>query len=116
MSKITDQAEALAQQRALLIIQVRAGQITARAAAAQLRVSRKTYYEWERRALQSMMGALRDRPGGRPPTPATPRQETMQQQTEALKQQVQELQQSLAIRQALTELHHAKKKALSRRP
>jgi transposase len=41
----------LARKRAAVIFAVRSGRITAEEGAKQLGVSRKTYYEWERRAL-----------------------------------------------------------------
>ena len=47
-----------ARQRASLILQVQAGQLTATQAAQSLGVSRKTYYQWERRALQGMVDQL----------------------------------------------------------
>ncbi len=57
--------QALARQRAQLIMQVRSGLLTAEAAARQLGVSRKTYYKWERRALTAMVEALGNREQGR---------------------------------------------------
>lgn len=49
--KPSPHAQALARQRAQLIMQVRSGVLRAQEAALQLGVSRKTYYKWERRAL-----------------------------------------------------------------
>ena len=66
-------SQALARQRAQLIMQVRSGVMTAEAAARQLGISRKTYYKWERRALTAMVAALGNRDQGRPPCPTTPR-------------------------------------------
>jgi len=57
----------LARERALIILRVRSGKMTAREGAKQLKVSRKTYYEWEERALRGMTLALENRPAGRPP-------------------------------------------------
>ena len=56
----------LARKRAAVIFAVRSGRITAEEGAKQLGVSRKTYYEWERRALQAMTGALENGASGRP--------------------------------------------------
>jgi hypothetical protein len=53
-------------QWATLILQVCAGQLTATEAARQLGVSRKTYYQWEARALRSLMQGLRPGRPGRP--------------------------------------------------
>jgi transposase len=59
----------LARKRAAVIFAVRSGRITAEEGAKQLGVSRKTYYEWERRALQAMTGALENGASGRPGRP-----------------------------------------------
>ena len=92
-------------------MQVQSGVITAKEAARQLGISRKTYYEWERRALQALVEALRDRPGGRPSTPTEPEQEALQQQAQQLAEQRQALEQTLAIRQQLAEWERTKKNA-----
>jgi transposase len=101
--------EQLARRRAALIVQVQSGVITASEAAQQLGISRKTYYQWEKRALAALVEAMRDRPGGRPATPTDPAQETLHQQTQQLQEQVQVLEQTLAIRQQLAELERTKK-------
>lgn len=49
--KPTAHQQALARRRAQLIMQVQNGLLSAQEAARQLRISRKTYYKWERRAL-----------------------------------------------------------------
>ena len=64
--------QALARQRAQLIMQVRSGLLSAQEAARQLGISRKTYYKWERRALAAMVEALGNREQGRPPRPIDP--------------------------------------------
>jgi len=56
----------LARDRAALILQVQAGQLTASEAARQMGVSRKSYYQWEKRALQGLMEGLQLGPPGRP--------------------------------------------------
>ena len=66
MAKTRKELEEKANKRAELIIMVRSGQITAAEAARRLGVSRKTYYEWENRALHAMMMSLQDRIPGRP--------------------------------------------------
>ena len=65
--KPTAHQQALARQRAQLIMQVQNGLLSAQEAARQLGISRKTYYKWERRALAAMVEALGNRPPGRPP-------------------------------------------------
>lgn len=84
--------DGLSRKRAELIIKVRSGQMTATEAAAALGVSRKTYYEWEERALQGMLSALENG------TPGRPRKE-VDQEKEALKNQVKRLEKDLAVHQ-----------------
>ena len=69
--------QALARQRAQLIMQVRSGVLSAQEAARQLGISRKTYYQWERRALAAMVEALGNRQPGRPPRPLDPEKEAL---------------------------------------
>lgn len=111
MTQIPSPSEMLARRRAALIVQVQCGQITATEAATQLGVSRKTYYEWEKRALNALVTALEDRPGGRPSSPHDPEKATLQEQKQDLQEQLQVLEQTLAIRQQIAELQSSKKKS-----
>jgi transposase len=52
--------------RTEMIVKVRAGLMTATAAAEALGVSRKTYYKWEKKGLQAMLAAGQDDTAGRP--------------------------------------------------
>ena len=61
-----DKEQKLARERALVILRVRSGALTAKQGAQELGVSRKTYYEWEERALKAMALALENRVAGRP--------------------------------------------------
>jgi transposase len=72
--------EELARNRAAVVFAVRSGQITAEEGARRLGVSRKTYYEWERRALEAMTAALEDRAPGRPSVPKNEEKEHLQQE------------------------------------
>src|ERR1043165_6128374 len=76
------------QKRASLILQVRAGQITAQEAAQQLSISRQAYYKWEQRALRALLRALEDQPAGRPPAPSDPLKEQLQSRVEELEKQI----------------------------
>jgi len=93
--------QALARQRAQLIMQVRSGLLSAQKAAQQLGISRKTYYKWERRALAAMVEALSNREHGRPPRPIDPEKEALQRQAEELQAKLHVLEQTARIRQAL---------------
>jgi transposase-like protein len=59
-------ADDRARQRAKIIMQVCSGAMTAVEGARQLGVSRKTYYEWENRALKAVTDAMEEREAGRP--------------------------------------------------
>jgi transposase-like protein len=84
-------ADDRARQRAKIIMQVCSGAMTAVEGARQLGVSRKTYYEWENRALTAMSEAMEDREAGRP--------ETAQEdpEKEALKRALAETQKELCV-------------------
>ena len=80
-----------ARQRAKIIMQVCSGAMTAVEGARQLGVSRKTYYEWEDRALTAMSEAMENREAGRPETaPEDP-------EKEALKRTLAETQKELCV-------------------
>jgi len=76
------------QKRASLILQVRAGQITAQEAAQQLGISRQAYYKWEQRALRALLRALEDQPPGRPPSPSDPMKEQLENRVVELEKKV----------------------------
>ncbi len=95
--------QALARQRAQLIMQVRSGLLSAQEAARQLGISRKTYYKWERRALAAMVEALGNRERGRPRQVTDPEKEALQRQTQELQAKLQVLEQTEQIRQRLQE-------------
>ena len=99
--KPTAHQQALARQRAQLIMQVQNGLLSAQEAARQLGISRKTYYKWERRALAAMVEALGHREHGRPPLPIDPEKEALQRQTQELQAKLQVLEQTVRIRQRL---------------
>lgn len=100
-AKPTAHQQALARQRAQLIMQVRSGLLSAQQAARQLGISRKTYYKWERRALAAMVEALGNREHGHPPLPIDPEKEALQRRTQELQAKLQVLEQTARIRQRL---------------
>ncbi len=91
----------LARQRALVILQVHGGLLTATQGAQLLGVSRKTYYEWEEKSLRAMSLALENRPPGRPPAPMDP-------EKEALRDRIQELEKKLALAEKTIEVKELK--------
>lgn len=97
------------------IIKVRAGEMTAREAARSLSISAKTYYKWEKRALQALMGALREQPGGRKLPPQDPEKEELKRERDRWRQQALVWEQRNRIREALDRPGGAKKKGRGRR-
>jgi hypothetical protein len=89
--------EELARNRTAIVFAVRSGQITAEEGARRLGVSRKTYYEWERRALAAMTEALEDRSPGRPSLPKD-------EEKERLQKEIAELQNKLFVAQKTVEV------------
>jgi transposase len=92
-----EKEQKLARERALVILQVRGGTLTAKQGAKLLGVSRKTYYEWEERSLRAMALALENRPPGRPPA-------LMDPEKEALRERIQELEKKLDLAEKTIEV------------
>ena len=95
--ELSEQNKKLARERALVILQVRSGALTAKEGAKLLGVSRKTYYEWEEKSLKAMSLALENRSSGRPPLPLDP-------EKEALREQVRELEKKLDLAEKTIEV------------
>jgi hypothetical protein len=93
-----------------LIMQVRGGMLSATEAAAQLGISRKTWYERESRAMQAMMEALEAKPPGRPSSQGDPETEKLRSENRSLQQQVQILEQRARIQEMLREADTRSKK------
>jgi transposase len=91
--------KALSRQR--VILAVLAGRLSVTQAALQLGVSRKTFYQWQARALAAMQSALQDRPGGRPPRSVDPESRQLQARVEGLEKERWVLEGRLRIRQAI---------------
>lgn len=94
-------AEGRARERTEAIIQVRAGVMTAQEAARKLGVSRKTYYKWEARALQGMVGAVEEQAKGRPPAKEDPEKEQLRKERDDLRAKLKVLEQRQRIRELL---------------
>lgn len=90
-----------AKRRAELIFQVQSGQKTATDAAKELGVSRKTYYEWENKALLSMMDALTNKPSGRPANIVDEEKEALKTETIELKKELLIAKQTVEVRDML---------------
>ena len=92
-----EKEQKLARERALVILQVRSGALTAKEGAKLLGVSRKTYYEWEEKSLKAMALALENHPAGRPPVPVDEEKET-------LRERIQELEKKLDVAKKTTKV------------
>lgn len=101
----------LARNRAAVIFSVRSGRITAEEGAKQLGISRKTYYEWERRALEAMTDALENGSPGRPALLRDAEKEELQKQISELRDKLFVAEKTTEVRDMLHsyELHNAKK-------
>jgi transposase len=95
-----EQTEEQARQRAAVIWRVRSGAITARQAARELGVSRKTYYQWEARAMEGMLAALKNQPAGRPVRIDA----AQQQEQQLLTSRIQTLEQELTLARQTVEV------------
>ncbi len=78
----------LARERAAIILQVRSGAMTVTEGAERLGISRKTYYEWEDRALKAMAQALENHAPGRPSVPVDAKKEELQGKVQELEKKL----------------------------
>jgi transposase-like protein len=101
----------LARQRASIILQVRSGALTVTEGAERLGVSRKTYYEWEDRALQAMALALENHSPGRPAVPLDAEKEELRREVQDLKKRLYLTEKTVEVKDLLAafDLHEAKK-------
>ncbi|OGW27045.1 MAG: hypothetical protein A2X59_00780 [Nitrospirae bacterium GWC2_42_7] len=104
-----------ARQRAVVVFAVRSGQITAEEGARRLGISRKTYYEWESRALQAMTEAMENKSPGRPNTQKDEEKQQLQQQIAELQNKLFVAEKTVEVRDMLHayELQNAKVKKSS---
>jgi len=90
-----------ARRRAAVVFAVRSGQITAEEGARRLGVSRKTYYEWESRALQAITEALENRAPGRPNTPQDEEKQHLQEEITELRNKLFVAEKTVEVRDML---------------
>ncbi len=101
----------LARERAAIILQVLSGALTATEGAERLGISRKTYYEWEDRALQAMALALENHAPGRPPVPSDAEKEELQSKVRDLEKRLYVAEKTIEVKEMFSayDLHEAKK-------
>ncbi len=92
----------LARERASIILQVRSGTLTAAEGAERLGISRKTYYEWEDRALQAMARALENHAPGRPSAPLDPEKEELQRKVRDLEKKLDLAEKTIEVKDLLS--------------
>ena len=92
------------------VLRVRAGTLSAAQAARSLGVSRKTYYQWEARALRGMKEALTQQPPGRPPKEADTEAARLRAQLEQSERERTLLEQRIRIQRLLVEANNRSKK------
>ena len=98
---LTEKNKKLARERALVILQVRSGALTAKEGAKLLRVSRKTYYEWEEKSLKAMALALENHPAGRPSVPVDQEKETLRERIRELEKKLDQAEQAIKVKELL---------------
>jgi transposase len=98
---LIEQNKKLARERALVILQVRSGALTATEGAKLLGVSRKTYYEWEEKSLRAMALALENHPAGRPPAPTDEEKETLRERVRELEKKLDLAEKTIEVKDLL---------------
>jgi len=96
-----EKEQKLARERALVILQVRSGAITAKEGAKLLGVSRKTYYEWEEKSLKAMAQALENHAAGRPPVPIDPEKKALRERIEELEKKLDLAEKTIEVKELL---------------
>lgn len=95
-----------ARRRAEMILKVRSGEITATEAARLLGMARKTYYQWEDRALQGMLEGLTEKEPGRPQAPKPdPEKARLEKKVAELEKKLETMAEVFDLRQVLEDLN-----------
>lgn len=94
----------MARHRAEVIMKARCGLMNASQAAAQLGVSRKTYYKWEQRGLSALLTGLEDQPPGRPCQPVNRQKQALEKQLEQAHRDNALLKHKVELKDVLTDL------------
>ena len=98
---LIEKNQKFARERALVILQVRSGILTAKEGSQLLGVSRKTYYEWEEKSLKAMTLALENRPAGRPPAPIDEEKETLRERIQELEKKLDLAEKTIEVKELL---------------
>ena len=96
-----EREQKLARKRALVILQVQGGTLTAKQGAKLLGVSRKTYYEWKEKSLKAMALALENRPPGRLPALMDPEKEVLRERIQELEKKLDLAEKTIEVKELL---------------
>ncbi len=105
--KTAKTSQTRARQRAPLIIKVRCGLISASQAAAELGVSRKTYYKWEQRGLAGLLDGLSEKDPGRRQKPDDTAEKILEKQLADLRQENRLLEQKVILKDLAWAIEHS---------
>ncbi len=98
------------EKKASVIFKVRSGTLTAKAGAALLGLSRKSYFEWEARGLKGMLSALEEKSPGRPKKDGNdPEKDAMQKRIAQLEEELLVAKKTLEVRKLLAAWEDLKK-------
>jgi transposase len=111
--RLIEKDKRVARERALVILQVRSGALTAKAGAKLLGVSRKTYYEWETKSLKAMALALENHPAGRPALPVDEEKETLRERIRELEKKLDLAEKTIEVKELLADFDTGAKKKRS---
>jgi hypothetical protein len=93
-----------AQKRANVILRVQKGEITATEGAAELGVSRKTYYQWENRGLAALLRGVQEEEPGRPSLEVDTEKQALKAKVAELEKELNAAKQVAAVRAVLQDL------------
>lgn len=94
------------------MLEVWAGRRTAKDAAASLGISRKSFYQWEARALEGMRASLQRGRPGRPRKETDPQKTQLEEEVRRLRENLEVMEQRDRIRSLLAEsMTRAQKKS-----
>jgi len=96
-----DKEQERARERALVMLRLRSGAMTAKQGAQALGVSRKTYYQWEERALKAMALALENHVAGRPCVSTDEEKESLRQRIRELEKKLDLAEKALEVKELL---------------
>ena len=111
-----EREQEIARQRALVILQVRSGLLTAKEGAKRLGISRKTYYEWEEKSLKAMAQALENHAAGRPSALIDPQKETLRAQIRELEKKLTLAKQTVRVKEMLDVYEEFRSKGTKKNP